>query len=90
MTGISADHGTRAELHPDGCTCPVDVDMAIIEEDNHAITEHPWIDSRRESAMTRAQRLADEKAEEYNGWLLYIADQYEDMRDWLWSRGVID
>lgn len=89
MTGYSTPHGP-ATLHLDDCHCSACVDTAIVAEDNHAITEHPWIDARRESAMTQAQRLADEKAEEYNEWLLYIADQHEDMRDWQWSRGQID
>lgn len=89
MTGYSTPHGPAA-LHPDNCHCSACVDVAINAEDSESITKCTWIDARRESAMTQAQRLADEKAEAYSDWLLYIADQHEDMRDWLWSRGVID
>lgn len=89
MTGYSTPHGPAA-LHPAGCTCPACIDVSILAEDNAAIGRADWIDARRETTQQAAERAANEKVAEHDEWLEHLADQYEDMRDWRWSIGVID
>lgn len=91
MTGYSTPHGPAA-LHPDNCHCPACVDVAINAEDSESIngTTYHGVPLSNEREMQRAATLADAMIDKRNEWLNHISDQYEDMRDWLWSRGQID